>query len=75
MLFLDARSVTCCFLTLPVTFQTGVVGNVHLLLSSCHTVPSRPLPFIRHSRFLTTSRTIRLFGAGVTVRKLKLSFT
>jgi len=28
----------------------------------------RPLPFIRHSRFLTTSRTIRLFGAGVTVR-------
>jgi len=28
-----------------------------------------PLPFIRHSRFLTTSRTIRLFGAGVTVPK------
>lgn len=30
-------------------------------------VTTAPMPFIRKSRFLTTSRTIRLFGAGVTV--------
>ena len=30
-------------------------------------VVQQPQPFVRKSRFLTTSRTIRLFGAGVTV--------
>eukprot|EP01032_Pedospumella_encystans_P010428 gene10428-12188_t len=51
-------------------------GNYKLASSEKNNAPLdeegevvRPLPFIRHSRFLTTSRTIRLFGAGVTVPK------
>lgn len=45
---------------------TGAVP-VDTVVSSV-SATAAPMPFIRKSRFLTTSRTIRLFGAGVTVR-------